>query len=422
MLTSMSRETWLATESERWERDGLITAEARRSILARYPTQQTDPSRILIPLAVLTAGVGVVLFVAWHWQDLPAIAKLALTFALTLVLFGGAWESAGRGRSRSWATELWLLGAALGSYTIFGALTDVYAWNQPQTVMLLCTVSAATIAAVTGATMVTALAAATLTWWLIVAGGGAVPWSFLAVFPLVAIAAEQSGHRAVAVLTAVAFAAFAMIAAANTWNASLPVMMFVVAAGAALEQWSRQPKARRPVFARATPGAAIAIGALTFALLTVVHETKSVRSLSIFATHAAQSPWPTIVLGIGLIVIGFGFTRDAALRPRVLAIIAALWLNAAVAGRRAPFSDVTWVVLFSAALLFLGASLVRESARTSDRGAFILGLAAVFALVLVHFSSGEPLRGSLVLLVSAAVLFVIGRKSRRAAAAPQEPQ
>lgn len=418
----MSRESWLDSESERWQQDGLITAETRRAILARYPPQQSDPSRILIPLAVLTAGLGVVLFVAWHWQDLSAAVKLSLTTMLMLFLYGGAAWSAGRGRAA--ATELWLLAAPLGAFTVFTALADVYVWDDATSVTLWCAVAAAVTAAATGATLVTALAAATLAWWLIVAGGGTIPWQCLVVFPLVAFAAEQSRHRAVATLTAVTFGTFAMIMAANTWNNALPPMLFVVLAGAAIEQWSHHAPARRPVFARATPGRAMMIGGLIVTLLSVVRANPATptASLSLFSTHAGQSPWPAFALGVGLIVIAFGFHRDAAFRPRIVAIAAALWFNAAAAGRIVLFGDWVWVGLFSAALLFVGASLVRESATTQDRGSFVLGLTAVIGLVLIHFSSGAALRGSSVLLVSAAVLFIIGRQSRKSAAVrPQEP-
>ena len=414
----MSRESWLDSESERWQQDGLISSEARQAILARYPKQASDPSRVLIPLAVLTAGVGIVLLVAWHWQELAAVVKLGLTSLLTIALYAGAAWSATR-RSKA-ATELWVLAAALGSFTLFTALADVYRWNDVQAVTLWCAVAAAVTAAATGATLVTMLAAATLGWWVIAAGGGTIPWQFLLVFPLVAFAAERSRHRAVATLTALAFGAWVMIMAANTWNSPPPVMLFVVLAGSAIEQWSHQPAARRPVFARATPGGAIAIGGLAAALLGVVHANRATLSatVSLVDTHSGQSPWPALALGVCLVIVAFGVSRDAALRPRVLAIAVALWFSAAAARRLAMFGDWVWVVLFSAALLFIGASRVRESAQSHDRGAFTLGLTAVMALVLIHFSSGAALRGAVVLLVSAAVLFLIGRRSRQRAAPP----
>jgi hypothetical protein len=414
----MSRESWLDSESERWQHDGLITEDTRRAILARYPKPPADPSRALIPLAVLTAGFGVMLFVAWHWRDLSAAMKLSLTTALMLCLYGGAAWSANR--RRTVATELWLLAAPLGAFTLIAALAEVYVWNDPSSVTLWCAVAAAVTAAATGATLVTALAAATLLWWTIVSGGGTLPWPFLLVFPLVAFAAEQSRHRAVATLTAVAFGAFAMIMAANTWNSVLPPMLFIALAGAAIEQWSQQPPARRPVFARATPGSAIAILGLIVTLLGIVHANPNApAATSLFATHAALSPWPALALAIGLIVVGFGTSRDAALRPRVVAVAIALWLNAAAAGRVTLFSDGVWVALFSAVLLFVGASLVREGAAAGDSGKFVAGLTAVLGLVAIHFSSGEALRGSAVLLVSAAVLFIVGRRSRKSAAATE---
>lgn len=417
----MSRESWLDSESERWQQDGLISDETRRAILARYPRQASDPSRILIPLAVLTAGVGIVLLVAWHWQELPAAVKLGLTSLLTIALYAGAAWSARRGNTAS--TEIWLLGAALGAFTLFAALADVYLWNDAQAVTLYCAIAAAVTAAATGATLVTALAAATLGWWLIVSGGGTIPWQFLLVFPLVAFAAEQSRHRAVATLTAVAFGAWVMIMAANTWNSSTSPVLFVILAGAALEQWSQQPPMRRLVFARATPASAMAVGGLAAALLGAVHTNPAAlgATASLFDTHSGQSPWPALVLGACLVIVAFGVSRQAALRPRMLAVVVALWFNAAAARRVAMFGDWLWVALFSAALLFVGASLVRESARSHDRGTFTLGLTAVIALVLIHFSSGTPLRGSSVLLVSAAVLFLVGRQSRRRAGTPQEP-
>ena len=418
-LCAMSRESWLDIESQRWQRDGLISDETRRAILARYPKQESDPARILIPLAVLTAGVAIVLLVAWNWHALPAAVKLGLTSLLTIALYFGAAWSAGR-RSRA-STELWLLAAALGGFTLFAALADVYLWNDVQAVTLLCAITAAVTAAATGATLVTALAAATLGWWVIVAGGGTIPWPFLLVFPFVAFAAEQSRNRVVATLTAVSFAAWVTIMAANTWVGGAQTMVFVMLAGAAIEQWSHQPPARRLVFARATPGSAIAIAGLVVMLVSVVHANPTAPASALFATQAGQSPWPALALGACLIVIAFGVSRQAAPRPRALAVAAALWLNAVAAGRVAMFGDWPWVALFSAALLFVGASLVRESAQSHDRGTLALGLSAVLALVIVHFSSGAALQGASVLLVSAAVLFLAGRHSRHRAGATQGP-
>ena len=362
-----------------------------------------------MPLAVLTAGVGVILFVAWHWQDLPWWLKLGLTKLLTIAMYGGAAWSVGRQRQR--ATELWLLGAVLASYAFFGAIVETTHWDSPRAALLLCTLTAALTAMLTGATLVTILAAATLAWWQLVAGGGAIPWEFLLVFPLIAIAAEQTRDRISATVTAVVFGAWPMFMALNTWESGPLSMMMILVAGAALEQWSHHPAARRPAFARAIVGQTIGVIGLVGALIMAMHVPSSRAPLSLFQTHAGQSPWPAIALAIGLVLIGFGPPRGAVLRPRIVAVTALVWFNAAFALRLELFGEWLWVAAFSAILLVIGAGLVREAARTRDRGTMAVGLAAIIGLVIVHFSSGEALRGSIVLLISAAVLYLAGRKT-----------
>ncbi len=415
----MSFESRLDSESAKWQHDGLITEETRRAILARYPQEPTDPSRVLIPLAVLTAGFGVVLLVAWNWEHLTPVMKLGLTSLLTLALYAGSAWSAGRDTAAY--TEAWLLGATLGSFTLFAALDDVFLWGDVVAVSLCCAAAAAITAAVTGATLVTALAACTTFWWLLVSGGSTIPWQFPLVFVLIALGAEQSRHRVVAVLVALCFATWSMIMAANIWTTTMPTALMVAAAGAALEQWSRRPAQHRLVFARATPARAVMIGGLVFALLAVVSVGASDRGAgaSLFVTHAAQSPWPSLALAACLVLMGIGGIRSAVSRPGIVAFVVALWFMAAGLGRVQAFGAWPWIAGFSALLLFIGASLVREAAQTRDVGTFTLGLASVIGLVVVHFATGRGLRGAIVLLVCALVLFLVGRRSRLAVGGAQ---
>ena len=403
----MSRESWLDSESSRWVDDGLISAEARRAILSRYQKSESDPSNTFRTLAVVTAGVGVVLFVAWHWQDLPWYVKGGLTKLLTIALFLGAAWSVDRQPPR--VTERWLLAAVLASYAFFGAIAEISLWDSASSIVLLCVLSAAVTAALSGSMLVTALAAATTAWWLLQAGGGPIPWPFLIVFPLIAYAAQRSHHRVLAVLTAIVFAAWAFFMALNTWEGGPLSMMMLLVAGAALEQWGRRPAERRPVFAHAATGTAVSIIGLTAALLMSVHASDSRTPISLFNTHAGQSPWPALVLAAALGLIGFGDPRNALQRPRIVSITALVWFNASLALRADLFGAWVWVGAFSALLLIIGASLVREAATTRDRTRLGLGLAAVIALVVVHFSSGKPLEGAIVLLLAGAVLYLAGR-------------
>lgn len=406
----MSFESRLDSESQRWQEDGLISPETRHAILARHPVQQMDPSRVLIPLAVLTAGVGVVLLVAWNWEDLPDAVKLGLTVVLTLVMFGGAARSAGRGRVAP--TELWLLGAALAGFSVFAAIADVYRWSDVASIALWCAAAAAVTSAASGALLVTILATVTVFWWMLIAGGSGIPWQFPFVFSLVAIGAEQSRHRVLAVSTTLCFATWPFMMATNVWMGLPPVALSLAAAGAAIDQWSQRPSGRAPIFTRATPGRAIAIIGLIFALAGAVHVSDESRALSILVTQSGRSPWPSLVLVLGLVSLGFGSLHQAALRPRLIALAVAAWFVVSASGWMASVGDWPWIAGFSALLLYSGAAWVREAATSRDVGTFTLGLTAVIGLVVVHFSSGEPLRGAIVLLLCALALFLAGRQSR----------
>ena len=112
----------------------------------------------------------------------------------------------------------------------------------------------------------------------------------------------------------------------------------------------------------------------------------------------------------GAIVAGLiGYRVIYFLIPLLLATAAVGWTWASLALRADLFGAWLWVGAFSALLLLIGASLVREAATTRDRATLGLGLAAVIALVFVHFSSGKPLQGAIVLLLAGAVLYLAGR-------------
>ena len=192
-----------------------------------------------------------------------------------------------------------------------------------------------------------------------------------------------------------------------------PVALSLAAAGAAIDQWSQRPTGPQPVFVRATPGRAIAIVGLVLALAGALHASGDSRWLSILVTQAGRSPGPSLVMVAGFVLIGIGNLRQATHRPRIIALVVAVWFGVSASGRMALMGDWPWIAGFSALLLYIGAGLVRESAASRDRGTFALGLIAVIGLVIAHFSSGEALRGAVVLLLCGLVLFLVGRQSRQ---------
>ena len=75
----MRRPLWLDRESEGWERDGIISPSQRAAILGRYGAlHERSAAAILIWLAVLTGGAGLVLLAGWNWDLIPPATKLAV--------------------------------------------------------------------------------------------------------------------------------------------------------------------------------------------------------------------------------------------------------------------------------------------------------------------------------------------------------
>lgn len=115
----------LRSEAASWVDEGLIDESQREKIVAKYPLDQagppplpasTSPSKrrsarmmlpaVLIGLAVLLIGVGLILFYAANWKKMSPPAKLIQVFSMIALSYGGAffllfgkrrWLVAGRG-------------------------------------------------------------------------------------------------------------------------------------------------------------------------------------------------------------------------------------------------------------------------------------------------------------------------------------
>lgn len=87
-----SHEHWLRRELARWRTEGLVDADLEARLLARYPL---PPERawgrlVFSAIGAVLMGLGVTLFFAYNWNDIPKVAKLGLVFAALLGAHGGA--------------------------------------------------------------------------------------------------------------------------------------------------------------------------------------------------------------------------------------------------------------------------------------------------------------------------------------------
>jgi uncharacterized membrane protein len=119
----------LGRELDAWHRDGLISGDQRRAILARYEpaaSASSQASNTLIALAVLAAGTGVVSLLAWNWNTISplvktggAIAGVAASYAASVIK-----SRAGKTRHAEW---LAFFGALLSGGALFVGAELVHA-------------------------------------------------------------------------------------------------------------------------------------------------------------------------------------------------------------------------------------------------------------------------------------------------------
>lgn len=83
---------WLRQEVAQWRAEGLLDEALAQRILARYAaTAERNWSRIIFSaIGAVLVGLGVILFFAYNWQDLPKAAKLALVFGALALAHGSA--------------------------------------------------------------------------------------------------------------------------------------------------------------------------------------------------------------------------------------------------------------------------------------------------------------------------------------------
>jgi len=91
--------TFLQTELGRWVEQGLVTAAQKEAILAGYTAPEEKPRRrvssvlpaILIALAVVLIGVGLILFYAANWRKMLPAVKLTQVFGMLVATYGGSY-------------------------------------------------------------------------------------------------------------------------------------------------------------------------------------------------------------------------------------------------------------------------------------------------------------------------------------------
>lgn len=129
---------WLRGELESWLAEGLIEPRQADALRQRYPRTGNDLGLgrlLLTALGSIIFGLGIILFFAYNWEDMPKAAKLAVVFGGLVASHGtGYWlmlrRSSDPGASRVGIEALHLLGTML-----FGAgiwlVSQIYHFDNP---------------------------------------------------------------------------------------------------------------------------------------------------------------------------------------------------------------------------------------------------------------------------------------------------
>jgi uncharacterized membrane protein len=118
----------LEEEMEAWQKDGLIEPDQKERILARYREmgeirEKAGPGKLVTTISVLGAvlvGVGVILFIASNWSEIPSWGRLSMIFTGMFAAYGGGYHIRyGKGNFPRVGAALILLGALIYGAGIF---------------------------------------------------------------------------------------------------------------------------------------------------------------------------------------------------------------------------------------------------------------------------------------------------------------
>lgn len=426
----MRRPDWLVSESEAWQRDGLITADQRREILARYsdaPSAADRAASALTWLAVIAAAIGAVVLVVWNWTSIPAPVKVLMSAGPMVGLYAAALRAARSGRSVL-AERLALGGALFAGAVLF--LTEDFVHIDPQhtvTALLWAAMLAVTALLVPSA-IVAAVGLAVSIWWIVAAGdAGSGIWWFALVWPLFAAALERAPNRWVAGGATFTLGVWVFFAMVTVWpdHAIVPALAVLMTANW-IDLLAHAPAARRPAFARSTPALAVMLLVFLFLLPLEAHETMADWQAWTGAPLPAAALVVCLVMATAWIALRDGAWRS---RPVVLGSVAAFWLIAWLtmpadvrSGTAMPWLPWLWTIVFSAASVLAGASIVREATRRRDLVSFVIGMLMVIAFVIIRVVDARSLMvAGALLLAAAAGLWWLARSwsSGHAAADPE---
>lgn len=84
----MDRNRWIKEQARGWVERGIISEGQFQEIIAGYPLKPSlSPARVTFILAAFLVGLGIILFFAANWQELPKTFKLGLIYTVIALFY-----------------------------------------------------------------------------------------------------------------------------------------------------------------------------------------------------------------------------------------------------------------------------------------------------------------------------------------------
>jgi hypothetical protein len=335
---------------------------------------------------------------------------------VALTLYGTAWLASRRGADR--LAELLAFAGALAVGAVLLASTESLALLPTNSLPLLFwALAIAVTAIVSSSPITTALGTGVLMIWVFTnSGTPPAPWAFVLVFPSLAIALERRTRPYAAGALTLALGVWVVMVGLDTWQSPFTPGVMALVAGAAIDSWAHLPSHRRPAFASVTPALALVVFGLG---LLGVAAIQGAGPPALWGEPAVVLPGMVLVVSLTAIALWPSVVeRKARWRSQVFGGLVVVWIGSALAaGGQVPVPAWwywTWMALPSIALLAVTVTAVREAVTAKNTGLFVVGGAAIVALIGMHFAGDVNRAGQsvAVLFAAAGVLWLVSRTRR----------
>ena len=125
-----SHQRWLLEQLPQWERDGLLTADAARTLRERHAVDASQPGLAQIvmgSLGALLIGTGLIAVIGYNWDDFSRPVRLLFAFLPLLAAQIASFRVLQRGdAAAAWVSETTALLQALATGSCIAIVSQIY--------------------------------------------------------------------------------------------------------------------------------------------------------------------------------------------------------------------------------------------------------------------------------------------------------